>query len=70
MNLSEKITLSVAETAEVLGVSRPTVYQLIHRGDFPAFKVGGRTLIPRLALEEWANREWKSTENGNVVGVN
>lgn len=38
--MNEKITLSVTEAAAVLGVSRPTVYQLIHRSDFPAFKVG------------------------------
>ena len=53
----EKIALSVSEVAEALGVSRPTVYQLIHRNDFPSFKVGSRTLIPRLALEKWANEQ-------------
>ena len=54
--MNEKITLSVTEAAAVLGVSRPTVYQLIHRQDFPAFKVGARTMIPRSSLEEWAER--------------
>lgn len=59
MNVNEKITLNVSEVAELLGVSRPVVYQLIHREDFPAFKIGKRTLVPRLALEEWANRQKK-----------
>lgn len=54
--MNEKITLSVTEAAAVLGVSRPTVYQLIHRSDFPAFKVGRRTMISRSALQEWAER--------------
>ena len=53
MDVREKITLSVTETAALLGVSRPLVYQLIHRRDFPSFKIGGRTVISRKALEEW-----------------
>ena len=56
-SVNEKITLSVTEVAEILGVSRPVVYQLIHRDDFPSFKIGSRTVVPRLALEEWANAQ-------------
>lgn len=53
MAAADKIALSVAEAAELLGVSPPTVYKLIRRTDFPAFKVGTRTLISRSKLEEW-----------------
>lgn len=49
----DKVTLSVTETAAVLGVSRPTVYTLLHRQDFPAFRVGGRTLVSAEGLREW-----------------
>lgn len=48
-----KIALSVTETAAALGVSRPTVYTLLHRQDFPAFRVGGRTLVSAEGLREW-----------------
>ena len=58
--IQEKVALNVSEAAEILGVSRTLVYQLIHREDFPAFKVGARTLIPRLKLEEWANSQPKN----------
>ena len=51
----EKIALNVSEAADILGVSRTVLYRLMHRDDFPAFKVGKRTLIPRAKLEEWAN---------------
>lgn len=57
MDVCEKITLNVSETASVLGVSRTVVYQLIKRRDFPSFKIGARTVIPRAALEEWANKQ-------------
>lgn len=51
--MNEKITISVAEAAKYLGVSKPTVYTLIGRADFPSFKVGSRTLISKTLLEEW-----------------
>ncbi len=54
----EKIALSVTEAAELLGVSRPTMYQIVRRTDFnAAFKVGTRTLISRSGLEEWTKRQ-------------
>jgi excisionase family DNA binding protein len=33
---------TVAEAAELLGLSEPTVYRAIHAGEFPAIKVRGR----------------------------
>jgi excisionase family DNA binding protein len=33
-------TLSIAQVAEVLGVSRDSVERMIKRGDLPAFHVG------------------------------
>jgi excisionase family DNA binding protein len=53
----EKIALSVAEAAEALGVSKPTVYELIHRDDFPSFKIGARQLISRSGLEAWVQAQ-------------
>ena len=57
VDVNKKIALNVTEASELLGVSRPVVYQLMHRRDFPAFKVGGRTLISRAGLEEWVNKQ-------------
>ena len=59
----EKIALSVAEAAEALGVSKPTVYELIHRGDFPCFKIGTRQLISRSGLEAWVQDQ--AAKGGN-----
>lgn len=53
MRTVDRVTLSVAETAAALGVSRPTVYNLLHRQGFPAFRVGGRTLVSAEGLREW-----------------
>lgn len=59
----ERLALSVSEAASLLGVSRPTVYQLIRRDDFPSFKVGSRTLIHRGKLEAWLDAQ---AEHGRV----
>jgi excisionase family DNA binding protein len=49
-------TLSVNEAAQALGISRPTIYRLIGRGELPMFKLGSRTLILRRDLENLLSR--------------
>lgn len=55
--MAEKLAYSLTETAEVLGVSRPTVYTLIKRPGFPVFQIGGRKLVSVDGLREWVIRE-------------
>lgn len=57
MGSESKIALSVPEAAELLGVSVPLVYELVGRDDFPALKIGRRTLINRKLLSEWLDKE-------------
>jgi excisionase family DNA binding protein len=45
-------TLSVDETASVLGISRNTVYAAIRAGDVPSIRVGRRFLVPTALLAE------------------
>ena len=56
-NSLEPVAVSAAEAARLLSVSKPTVYQLMERVDFPRFKVGTRTLIPVEGLREWVRRQ-------------
>lgn len=51
---------SVKEAAQALGMSHQTIYTLIHSNDFPAVKIGGRTLIPVAALNEWLEQKMQS----------
>lgn len=54
MNRESKLAYSISETAALLGLSRPSVYNLIHaEGGIPVFKVGSRTLISASGLERW-----------------
>lgn len=43
---------TVAEAAELLGLSEPTVYRAIREGGFPAIKIRGRYVIPAKAIDE------------------
>lgn len=53
----EPLAVSTAEAARLLGVSRPTIYQYVSRTDFPAFKLGGRTLISVEGLRTWVAKQ-------------
>lgn len=57
-----ELTLSITEAAKALGVSRPTMYQIINREDFPAFRLGSRVLISRELLAEWVKRQAEKEE--------
>jgi excisionase family DNA binding protein len=52
-----KLAFSIDEFAQLHGISRATLYDLIKRGDGPAImKVGHRTLISAEAAAEWRRR--------------
>lgn len=55
---NNKLAYSPAEAAEVMGISRQTVYALIRANrDFPTFKLGGRRLINAAALQKWIDAQ-------------
>jgi excisionase family DNA binding protein len=53
MSDTERPTLSVAETADLLGISRWLVQQATNDGSLPSVRVGRRILIPRSRLLAW-----------------
>ena len=53
VNDIREIAVSTDVAAKLLGVSKPVIYNLIHQGGFPAFKIGRRTLIGVDQLREW-----------------
>ena len=57
--------LSIPEAAQLLGVSRDCMSQLVRRADFPAIKLGGKYLISRAGLVEWLAAQ---TKGGGGIG--
>jgi len=45
--------LTVAEVAEIMRVSRMTVYRLVHSGEMPAVRVGRSFRVPQDAVDAY-----------------
>lgn len=53
----EPIYISVEQAAELLSVSKTTVYNLTHAEGFPKANIGHRTVIHLDGLREWARKQ-------------
>ena len=49
---SEKLTLTLTETAWLLGISRGLAYEMVKNGEIPSVRFGKRVLAPCRALEK------------------
>jgi excisionase family DNA binding protein len=45
--------LKIKEVAEILGVSKSTVYNMVHRGELPAVGIRGGMRVSAAALRKW-----------------
>lgn len=48
----ERLTLTIEETARLLGIGRHLAYDRVKAGDLPVIKIGRRLVVPRAALEK------------------
>ncbi len=56
--MTDRITLSAAEAAATLGISKTKMYEIMRRDDADfAFMLGGRRLVNRAKLEAWVDRQ-------------
>lgn len=53
----EKLTLSIAEAAEVVGISVRYMYDLVKTDGFPTIQVGRRLLVSAKGLERWLEEQ-------------
>jgi excisionase family DNA binding protein len=49
---TQRLTCTVEEAAEPLGIARASAYQAARRGELPTVKIGRRLLVPRQRLEQ------------------
>ena len=54
--------VTVEEAGRTLGVSRSTIWRLIHRGELPTVRKGGRRLVQATAL-------WKRATGGTGIDM-
>jgi excisionase family DNA binding protein len=53
----ERALITPAEAAEMLGISRRTLYRVMSRGDFPVMRVESCPRIPLKALHRWIDSQ-------------
>lgn len=52
----EKLTFSVQEAAEIIGVGYTKMYQLVRSDSVPNIKLGKRYIIPKDKFIAWVNK--------------
>ena len=45
------------EARQILKVGKSTMQELLHREDFPSYKIGRRYYVNASRLEEWINEQ-------------
>jgi excisionase family DNA binding protein len=59
--LAEVRFLTVAEVAEVMRVSKMTVYRLVHSGELPAVRVGRSFRVEERAVHDYLDKAFIET---------
>ena len=59
--LAEVRFLTVAEVAELMRVSKMTVYRLVHSGDLSAVRVGRSFRVPEHAVHEYLREAFQQS---------
>ena len=49
------LVVTAEEAANMLRISKPKMYNLTRRADFPTLRIGSKVLIPIEKLKEWVN---------------
>lgn len=49
----DKRTYTVDEIQDILGISKPTAYNLVKKGEFHSVRVGGHIRISKKSFDEW-----------------
>ncbi|MCK9899107.1 transcriptional regulator [Parafrankia colletiae] len=62
-----KLLLTPAEAAELLGVGRTTIYELMNSGDIPSVRIGRARRIPSADLVAFVDRLRGVVEQGEAA---
>lgn len=59
---TEKLTLTVKEMADLMGISIPKAYELTCIDGFPVIRVGRKKVIPKESFYCWLNQQSNTTK--------
>lgn len=55
--MAEQIAYTITQAAQLVGVSRPTMYKWINKAGFPVVRLDGCVRIPAKAFERWLEQQ-------------
>jgi excisionase family DNA binding protein len=56
--MTDRLTLSIEDAAEALGIGRGLAYEMARTGKLPVLKLGRRLVVPRAQLEAMVQGSW------------
>ncbi len=59
--MSTRECLSIVDAAEVLGVSKATLYKIFASGQLKPIKIGRRTVVPLISIRAFVDRALQSS---------
>ncbi len=65
--MSEKRCYTVKELQAILGVSRPSVYELLKKDVFRSFIVGGKHIISKRSFDKWLDGDIQKEKRSRKV---
>lgn len=64
---NKRLTVSVDEAAQLIGISRGLAYQLVHSGQLPAISCGRRLIVPLKALHRMLEETQASVAGKSAI---
>lgn len=61
--------MTVTEVAELMRVSKMTVYRLIHGGEIPAIRVGKSFRVPEVAVRQLIDAQMSQWSDDRLTGI-
>jgi putative molybdopterin biosynthesis protein len=68
--MDSKEALTAPEVAELLNITKNTVYEIVKRGEIPAYKIGKKLRIDRQDVDDYINNQnggTKGTKQYNII---
>ena len=62
MTPAEPVAVNMTQAAQLLGVSRPTLYRLSRSPGFPVVHLGGCTRVLVSDLQDWARQQGRDSD--------
>lgn len=62
---AERLTMTIPEAAQMLGISKNLMYPLTRSKGFPVIEIGTRRLVPVKAFQRWVEQQTGGVSSEN-----